>query len=571
MSESSLGQRGQTVQQSPAPGVYAAAATTTVGRRAVPAAHALAQSPPRAATGSGPIAHFIRLFVGNGTAARPDAGILLGNGYSWTAATCPQGGCDGGKAGLIGNGGNGYGGGVGGSARWLGHGGDGGTGVSGTVGGLGGAGGSGGLLWGDGGIGGDGGNSSGPGIAGGAGGVGGRARLFGDGGAGGNGGLGATQTTVTPILDGQDIYNSEFVIEDGQAPWQVTLNPSGSAAYVASRLFFGPMSVYSTTPPYDVLATIPTVAQNWASVAISPDGQKGYAVAETSTSGSSEPMGVVVFDAVTNAYLETIPMPFSTPGPTDRAPTSIAVSPDGSTTYVGFSGSVYLIDNSTNSLLPTVIRAGGDNNSNTYAIAFRPDGAYAYVTNAYDSTLAVIDTTSYSVTSIVLGSTNQGIGPSGIAITADGTYGFVAQENENAVYVIDPASNTIVGQVGVGGYPVGVAVNPVIPFAYVTNSGDSTASIIDINPESETFLQVVTTFQTGFGADGSSGVAATPDGQYLWVANQFGGGESTGSVPVFQVASADTIGGIGGTGGLGGAGGRIRGTAGQDGSSGGVG
>lgn len=103
-----------------------------------------------AAAASNPIADFIGIFISDGTAAHPDAGLLIGNGYSWTAATCAGGDpCTGGNGGLLlGSGGAGFNGGVGGSAGWFGNGGDGGAGVSGTIGGAGGNGGRGGLLFG---------------------------------------------------------------------------------------------------------------------------------------------------------------------------------------------------------------------------------------------------------------------------------------------------------------------------------------------------------------------------------------------------------------------------------------
>ncbi len=115
-----------------------------------------------ALVGSNPIQQFVSIFVSDGTAAHPDAGLLVGNGYSWTAQTCNQGAaCAGGRAGLLwGDGGNGYNGGNGGSAFLIGNGGAGGPGISGASGGAGGAGGHGGLLWGAGGAGGTGGYST---------------------------------------------------------------------------------------------------------------------------------------------------------------------------------------------------------------------------------------------------------------------------------------------------------------------------------------------------------------------------------------------------------------------------
>jgi len=42
-----------------------------------------------AAAVGNPITDLIRVFFGNGSADNPNAGILFGNGYSWTAETCP--------------------------------------------------------------------------------------------------------------------------------------------------------------------------------------------------------------------------------------------------------------------------------------------------------------------------------------------------------------------------------------------------------------------------------------------------------------------------------------------------
>ncbi|QEN15164.1 PecA family PE domain-processing aspartic protease [Mycolicibacterium sp. ELW1] len=127
--------------------------------------------------------------VGDGTAAHPDAGILIGNGYSWTSETCNQGAaCAGGRSGLLwGNGGSGYAGGNGGSAGLLGSGGAGGAGIAG---GAGGDGGRGGLLAGNGGSGGAGGAVTGTGLVAGAGGAGGSTGVLSILGVAGNGGGG---------------------------------------------------------------------------------------------------------------------------------------------------------------------------------------------------------------------------------------------------------------------------------------------------------------------------------------------------------------------------------------------
>lgn len=141
-----------------------------------------------AASGAGSIVSFL---FGNGTAENPNGGMLIGNGFSYDAESCPAiTACNGGKGGLLGNGGNGWNGGKGGSSGWVGNGGNGGRGVPG---GDGGDGGRGGLLGGGGGEGGAGGAALPLGGTGGSGGTGGNGSyLFGaggDGGAAGPGGL----------------------------------------------------------------------------------------------------------------------------------------------------------------------------------------------------------------------------------------------------------------------------------------------------------------------------------------------------------------------------------------------
>jgi hypothetical protein len=126
----------------------------------------------------------VSIFISDGTQSHPDAGLLVGNGFSFTATSCPSSTqCNGGHSGyLYGNGGNGYNGGSGGGAGMFGNGGNGGGGTPAVRGGSGGNGGS---VWfvGNGGSGGHADRFT----PGGSGGKGGTAGLFlGNGGDGGN-------------------------------------------------------------------------------------------------------------------------------------------------------------------------------------------------------------------------------------------------------------------------------------------------------------------------------------------------------------------------------------------------
>ncbi|AQA03207.1 hypothetical protein BVC93_13145 [Mycobacterium sp. MS1601] len=163
-----------------------------------------ANAVPRAVLATPDLGSFVAYFISDGTATRPNAGVWIGNGFSYTAATCNQGlECTGGNGGsLFGNGGNGFNGGSGGRAGMVGDGGDGGAGLSGINAGNGGNGGRAGLI-GDGGSGG----ASDRYTAAAVGGTGGRGGLL-----VGNGGNGGQSSTGA---DGADGGNGGYFFGDG--------------------------------------------------------------------------------------------------------------------------------------------------------------------------------------------------------------------------------------------------------------------------------------------------------------------------------------------------------------------
>ena len=201
------------------------------------------------------------LFISNGTATHPDAGLLAGNGFSFDAQSCTgTGSCTGGRGGLlIGSGGNGFNGGAGGDAGvfWgaagdggnaasgcvancsggnggnsglFGNGGNGGVGATGAPGGNGGRGG---LLGGNGGNGGAGGRgtatvSNGQGGQGGRGGNASPIGLRGDGGKGGAGGVGAPGADAGPVAGGDGAVGG-YGGSGGSGSWLIGVGGSGGA------------------------------------------------------------------------------------------------------------------------------------------------------------------------------------------------------------------------------------------------------------------------------------------------------------------------------------------------------
>jgi YVTN family beta-propeller protein len=87
----------------------------------------------------------------------------------------------------------------------------------------------------------------------------------------------------------------------------------------------------------------------------------------------------------------------------------------------------------------------------------------------------VIDTASKQVVATVAG---VGYGPLAVAITPDGNYAYVSNLGSNTISVIATASNTVVATISDVSSPSGVAVTPDGKHAYVSNGGSNTVSVI---------------------------------------------------------------------------------------------
>jgi len=99
-------------------------------------------------------------------------------------------------------------------------------------------------------------------------------------------------------------------------------------------------------------------------------------------------------------------------------------------------------------------------------VALAPNDSRAYVTNAVDGTLSVIDLTAN--TPVVVGSAiDVGVEPRGIAVTPNGTYAFIAGNTTGDVAVVRLSNYEVVSRVHVGGNPYAVAIS---------NDGDASDS-----------------------------------------------------------------------------------------------
>jgi YVTN family beta-propeller protein len=100
----------------------------------------------------------------------------------------------------------------------------------------------------------------------------------------------------------------------------------------------------------------------------------------------------------------------------------------------------------------------------------------AYITNAGDNTVSVVDTATNTVTATI----PVGSFPLGVTVTPDGSTVYVANELDN-VSVIDTATNTVTTTIPAGFTPFRVAVTPDGSTVYVTDAGAGadTVSVID--------------------------------------------------------------------------------------------
>jgi DNA-binding beta-propeller fold protein YncE len=97
--------------------------------------------------------------------------------------------------------------------------------------------------------------------------------------------------------------------------------------------------------------------------------------------------------------------------------------------------------------------------------------------------------------------------------------------------VIDTSTNQV-SKINVGNGPFAIAFNPnpALPYAYVSNSSDSTVSIIELATQT-----VVSTFATGAGGDDTLDIAVSDDGLNVYLANYDGGPKSYGTVAYYTV------------------------------------
>jgi YVTN family beta-propeller protein len=223
-----------------------------------------------------------------------------------------------------------------------------------------------------------------------------------------------------------------------------------------------------------------------------PDGSKVYV-----TNGNPVPGTVSVISTASNQITKTITV--------GSGPTGAVVSPDGKKLYVTNQndGTVSIISTATDTVTATVLIGGSP-----LGVAITPDSAFAYVAS-YPGSVIVINASTSSVTANITDPALNGAGL--IAITPDGRTVYVSNLIGNDVAVISTTTRSVTGSIPVGQIPLGLGVTIDGKLLYVANGADSTVSVINTATNS-----VVATIS---GFDGPEGVEVTPDGNSILVAN----------------------------------------------------
>jgi YVTN family beta-propeller protein len=116
-----------------------------------------------------------------------------------------------------------------------------------------------------------------------------------------------------------------------------------------------------------------------------------------------------------------------------------------------------------------------------------------------------------------------------MSIASATPFAYITNSGDNTVSVVDTATNLVIKTVNVGNEPNGVAVSPDGMKAYVANSGSNDISVIDTNTNAVTANLTI--------GKTSQGISINPAGTKVYVTNTGSGLLSQGTVSVIDIAT----------------------------------
>lgn len=203
---------------------------------------------------------------------------------------------------------------------------------------------------------------------------------------------------------------------------------------------------------------------------------------------------VTVFETITSSSVGSVAV--------GRAPTSIAVAPDGNEVYVPVSGegALAVVD-----ARADVVRRRLPLGTEPFDVVVSPGGDFLYVTDRAEHTLSKVSTVPGGG---VESSVAVGDAPAGVALSDDGAVAYVANSAAGSVSVIETATMSVATTIEVGGRPSDVAASPDGALLYVANQ-DAFLSVV----ENDGHVVIDSVPLPGE----SHGVVFAPNGSYAYV------------------------------------------------------
>lgn len=267
------------------------------------------------------------------------------------------------------------------------------------------------------------------------------------------------------ILDSLGYNKMVDPIETGKGPQGLAFSPDGSRIFVANSgdgtVSVIPVQPTGSSPPFSFTPVSSIkVGGKPRQLAVSPDGRYIYITVEDAEDG----LLVILEDDGKGGFSKLLDF---TIGP---SPSGVAVSPTGAQIFAASSG-----------------------NNTVYVIGHSSLGGHSRVGKIE----------------------NLQSKPKGLAVTPDGRTLLVACSGGNKVFGIN-TENTASARLtfDVGGSPEQIAVAPGGAYAFVTNSGDGTVSLLEYGDKSGVLEKSIKV------GKGPNGIAVSSEGGLVFVANQ---------------------------------------------------
>src|SRR5579859_1472889 len=239
-------------------------------------------------------------------------------------------------------------------------------------------------------------------------------------------------------------------------------------------------------------------------------------------------------DTATSQVVQTIPY---------VAPASVFVgltySPDGWHAYAAGGGSdvVHTFSVATNAvLIPTgdVPIGHGKENPFPTGLGISPDGMSLYVANNLSNTVTIVDTARMTTT----GSIPVGQYPYMPLVSANGRHVYVSNWGDNTVTAIDEPGRIVAATIPVGAHPTAMAFGP-DGLLFIADSNSDAVSVVDTATNRELRRIALAPYAHAPLSTSPQGLAVSPDGRYLYVANA--GNNDLSVVALHGAAGPETV------------------------------